>query len=337
MTPDVSVLLPVRDAGSFLVDCIASLDRQTFAGLEVVAVDDGSADGSGERLEAWARRDARVRVMRRPPRGIVAALNAGLAECRAPLVARMDADDVAHPRRLELQVELLGRCPEIGVASCLVRHFPWRRVAGGFRRYETWLNSLVEPAEILRERFVESPVAHPSIMARRGYLDAVGGYRERGWPEDYDLVLRLLQRGVAFAKVPLPLHFWRERGDRLSRRDPRYGRDRFLACKAHHLAEGPLAGQARVVVWGAGSTGRRLVRFLEQGGVRTAAFVDIDPRLAGRTVRGAPVVTPEELPGFLTRDSVVLAAVAARGAREQIRAELVRLGLVEGSSFWCVA
>ncbi len=337
MTPAVSVLLPVRDAEPFLAECIASLERQTRTDFEVVAVDDGSGDGSGERLEAWARRDARVRVLRRPPRGIVAALNAGLAECRAPLVARMDGDDVAHPRRLELQAELLRRRPETGVASCLVRHFPWRGVAGGFRRYEAWLNELVEPGEIARERFVESPVAHPSITVRRELLEAVGGYRERGWPEDHDLVLRLLQRGVVFAKVPRILHFWRERGDRLSRRDPRYGRDRFLACKAHHLVAGPLATKPAVVFWGAGPTGRRLARLLEQDGVRAAAFVDVDPRLAGRTVRGARVVTPEQLPGLLTAGSVVLAAVAALGAREQIRAELVRLGLVEGAGFWCVA
>jgi len=330
------VLLPVRDGLPYLETCIASLARQTVAQLEVVAVDDGSADGSGDRLDRWAAADPRVRVLHRPAEGLVAALNAGLAVCRAPVVARMDADDVAHPRRLELQLDLLAARPEIGVASCLVRHFPWRDVAEGNRRYEHWLNRLVEPDEIARERFVESPVAHPSATVRRELL-AAAGYRELGWPEDYDLWLRLAARGVRFAKVPRLLHFWREHPPRLTRVDPRYGSDRFLACKAAHLAEGPLTGATAVVVWGAGRTGRRLVRELLSHGVEISAFVDIDRAKVGRTVRGRTVVAVENLNETLGPGTVVLAAVASRGARGLIRSRLTALGLEEGAGFWCVA
>ncbi len=105
--PAVSVLLPVRDAATTLAACLDSLAAQTLADHEVVAVDDGSTDGSGERLAARAAKDPRVRVFRTPPRGLVPALSLALAEARAPLVARMDADDVAHPPRLEAQVRRL--------------------------------------------------------------------------------------------------------------------------------------------------------------------------------------------------------------------------------------
>ena len=107
--PAVSVLLPVRDAASTLAACLDSLAAQTLADHEVVAVDDGSMDGSGERLGARAAADPRVRVFRTPPRGLVPALTLALAEARAPLVARMDADDVAHPPRLEAQVQAAAR------------------------------------------------------------------------------------------------------------------------------------------------------------------------------------------------------------------------------------
>ena len=100
--PIVSVLLPVRDAEPFLAACIASLERQTLRAFEVVAVDDGSIDGSADMLEGWATRDPRVRLLRRQAAGLITALNAGLERCSAPFLARMDADDVSHPRRLEL-------------------------------------------------------------------------------------------------------------------------------------------------------------------------------------------------------------------------------------------
>jgi len=336
-TPRLSVLLPVRDAAPFLEQCIASLRRQTWQEFEVVAVDDGSKDGSAAMLERWADADPRVALLRQPARGLVAALNAGLAACRGELVARIDADDVAHPRRFELQIDLLDRHPEITVASCLVRHFPWSRVSTGFRQYESWLNALVTPDAIARERFIESPVAHPSVVVRRLALTEVGGWRDPDWPEDYDLWLRLAERGRAFAKVPALLHFWRDHGGRLTRRHRRYAVERFLACKAAFLLSGPLAKASRVVVWGAGQTGRRLSKHLLAGGAALASFVDIDEAKIGRTLRRVPIVAPEGLPGLLGPGCVVVAAVSSRGARELIRRRLAQFDLVEGREFWCAA
>lgn len=336
-TPRVSVLLPVRDGLPHLGTCLDGIARQRIADLEVIAVDDGSTDGSAELLDRRAAEDRRLRVLHRPPSGLVASLNAGLAAARAPLVARQDADDVSHPRRLELQLELLDASPQVGVVSCAVRIFPRHRVAEGYRLYERWLNSLVGHAAMARERFVESPLAHPSAVLRRGVVERAGGYRDLGWPEDYDLWLRLFAAGVEFAKVDRLLYFWRDHPSRLSRRDARYAADAFLRCKAHHLLEGPLAGAGRVVIWGAGPTGRRLARSLAAGGAPVDAFVDIDPDKIGRTVRGRPVVAPERLPGLLGPGVVVLSAVASRGARSLIRARLDAFGLTEGEGYWCVA
>lgn len=335
--PTVSVLLPVRDAARWLEDSLASLARQTLTDLEVVAVDDGSTDGSAELLDRWAGHDPRFRVLHRPGRGIVSALNLGLQHCRASLVARMDADDVSHPRRIELQAALLESRPEVGVVSCLVRHFPRHRVARGSRLYEAWLNSLTTHDRMARERFVESPIAHPSVMVRRELLHSTGGWRDLGWPEDYDFWLRLFEAGVIFAKVERPLFFWREHGARLTRTDDRYSVPSFLRCKAHHLVRAPLVGGRRTVLWGAGQTGRRLSRFLLDQDVEIAAVVDIDPAKIGGTLRGIPIVGPDALPAHLDPDTVVLAAVASRGARDLIRRRLVGLGLDEGRGFWCVA
>lgn len=336
--PSVSVLLPIRDAASTLETCLWSLRRQTLERFEVVAVNDGSRDGSDRLLERWAAEDHRIRVLHQSADGLVAALNLGLARCSAPLVARMDADDVSHPRRLELQATHLERHPDVGVVSCLVQHFPRRGVGEGFRIYEAWLNSLRDHEQMARERFIESPIAHPSAMVRREVLVGAGGFHDRGWPEDYDLWLRLFDADIRFAKVEAALFFWREHGRRLTRSDPRYAPTAFLRCKAHYLARGPLAAADRVIVWGAGRTGRMLSRYLiDEEGVAIERFIDIDPAKIGRTARDRPIEPPERLDQLLTPRTKVLAAVGSRGAREVIRERLNALDLHEGGEYWCVA
>lgn len=333
------MLLPVRDARPFLRSSLASLARQTLAEHEIVAVDDGSTDGSSEFLESWREREPRLRVVRQGALGLVAALNRGLAECRAPVVARMDADDLSDRRRLELQLESLEGSGRPDVVSCRVTHFPPSSVGAGFRLYEAWLNGLCSHEAIVRERFVESPLPHPSVMVRRAALEEAGGYRDRGWPEDYDLWLRLAQAGRRFHKRPETLLLWRHHGRRLTLRDGRYSVERFLECKAHHLVRGPLAAGRPFVVWGAGPTGRRLVKHLQRRGAEPRAFVDIDPAKVGRTRRRVPIVSVDQLWGILADEpkTRVLSAVASRGGREAVRSALAGRGLVEGDRFWCVA
>src|SRR5690606_22186491 len=115
----------------------------------------------------WARRDPRLRLVYQPHGGIVTTLNRGLSACCAGLVARMDTDDRLHPQRLARQVDYLTAHPETAVVGSLVAGFPAGQVRRGFQLYLDWLNSLVTPADIRREMFVESPLAHPSVTFRR--------------------------------------------------------------------------------------------------------------------------------------------------------------------------
>jgi glycosyltransferase involved in cell wall biosynthesis len=338
-TPAISVLMPCYNASATLDEALESLASQTWVDFEIVAVDDGSTDDTAEKLGTWAQRDKRIRVIHQPHSGIITALNYGLQHCRAETIARMDADDRSLPMRLEKQKNLLDEHPEIGVASCLVAGFPQEQVGEGQRIYIDWLNALVSNAEIRREMFIESPLAHPSVMLRREWLEKAGGYQEHGWAEDYDLWLRLYLLGAAFAKVPEVLVEWRESPKRLTRQDERYSPENFLKAKAHYLVLGPLQGRETLIIWGAGMIGRRLGRLLQSHGAPLAAYIDIDPRKIGRTRRSLPILPPEELPGVWQqyKKPILLAAVGLRGARQLIRQRLVDFGLVEGDDFWCVA
>lgn len=337
--PAISVVLPCYNAAETLDEALASLTAQTFADFEIVAVDDGSTDATPAILARWAEAEPRLRLIALRHQGIVGALRAGMEVAQAPLVARMDADDRSHPERLERQLAFLECHPDIAVVSCLVAGFPAEHVREGFRVYIDWLNSLVSDEEIRREMFVESPLAHPSVLARRAWIERVGGYQDRGWPEDYDLWLRLYLAGAHFAKVPQVLLDWREHPVRLTRSDSRYSLENFLRAKACYLVRGPLQDRDAVLVWGAGMIGRRISKHLLRYGAALVAFVDVDPKKIGGTRRNLPILAPNELPIWWRRYTrpALLAAVGSRGARRLIREQLRELGLIEGYDWWAVA
>jgi hypothetical protein len=203
------------------------------------------------------------------------------------------------------------------------------------RRYVAWLNSLTTPALVARDLFVEAPLCHPATLLRRAPLAAVGGWRGGDFPEDYDLWLRLSAAGGRLSNLPEPVLDWREGTGRLTRTDARYGLDRHLALKCAALASGPLRGRAEVALWGAGETGRGFADGLLRVGVRVVAFVEVDGKKVGRTIRGAPVHHFEEVERL--RGLPLLVAVGAAGARDLIRAELVKRGFEELRDFRCVA
>jgi glycosyltransferase involved in cell wall biosynthesis len=189
--PRVTVLLPVHDAERFLAEAVESILGQSFRDFELLAIDDGSRDGSAALLDAFAARDPRVRVVRRPHEGLVATLNAGLALARGELVARMDADDVALPRRLELQVERLAADPTLlCVGSAYeVMDEKGRRIDLVRRVLESGAieAALLEGASVL---------CHATAIYRRGAVLEAGGYDAAArLAEDYDLWLRLAERG----------------------------------------------------------------------------------------------------------------------------------------------
>lgn len=332
--PRVSILMPVKNEARYLAAALDAIGRQTLADWELIVVDDGSTDETPAILAAAAHKDPRIRTMVCAGGGLVAALNEGLAACRAPLIARMDGDDIAHPRRLELQADLLEADPGVGLAACAFRHFPRHALKQGMLAYEAWQNGLVNHAAIMRDLFVESPFVHPSVMMRRDLLTGVGGYRDCGWPEDYDLWLRMAARGARFARLEQTLFFWRDHPERATRTMDAYAQHAFRACKLHHLLSGFLKGQRGVVMAGAGLEGRAWQRLLAAEGIAVSCWLDVDPKKTGRLLHGAPVISPH---AFRPSGVKMLVAIGVRGARAEFRRLVQPMGLREGLDFICVA
>jgi GT2 family glycosyltransferase len=334
--PVVTVLLPARNAEPTVARAVESLLGGTLGDLRVLAVDDGSTDGTRGVLQALAARDARVEILDGGGRGLVPALQLALSHATAPYVARMDADDEALPRRLEASVEALEADPRLaGVGTGVELFRDDRPVSPSLQAYAAWLNSLTTAEALFQARFIESPLCHPSVCLRREALEAAGGWEDGDFPEDYALWLKLLHAGQGLRNLPEVLLRWRDSSGRLTRTDPRYAVRRFTWLKARYLALGPLAARRTCTIWGAGRSGLTLTRLLREHGVTVERYVEVHPRKVGTRINGIPVVSGEELgpPG----QGLLLICVGVRWAREALRADLSARGWVEGVDFLCAA
>jgi len=323
--------MPVRDGGDYLQAAVDSILAQDLDDLELILVDDRSRDGALDRLQ---RLDGRVRRLAARGEGVVAAFNTGLTAARGAFIARMDADDIARPRRLSAQLAYLQAHPDIAIAGCRVRLFSEAGIAAGNRHYQRWLNDQCTPEAIRRALFVESPIPNPGAFFRRAALEALGGYADPDWPEDYDLFLRADALGLRMGKPDPVLLDWRDHGRRLTRTDDRYARAAFQRAKAHYLVHGRGLRDG-LLIWGAGPTGRDFHDLLRAEGASVDGFVDVHPRRIGGAKRGRPVWDVARAADW--GRGMVLVAVGARGARADIRDWLTERGRVEGGDYLFIA
>lgn len=188
--PQISVLMPVRDGARWISISIESVLSQSFADFELIIVDDGSSDATPAIVANFASRDPRIVVITLPPGGLVAALNTGLAAARAPLLARLDADDIAEPTRLTEQFDEMTRNPRLAVLGSWAIEIDEMGRPRGTRRPPTGVDQL------MRELNRANPMIHSSVMLRTALVRAAGGYRPAFIAaEDFDLWLRLSERG----------------------------------------------------------------------------------------------------------------------------------------------
>jgi hypothetical protein len=326
--PVVSVVLPLFNHGEHVCAAVASMLAQTVRESEVIVIDDGSTDGGLARLRSAFGGEERLRLATIPHSGIVPAINRGIAMARGLFIARMDADDLATPDRLQVQLEVMASNSRIGAIDCLVEIGAGPATGMGMREHVDWLNSLASWERIRAELFVESPLVHPAVVMRRAALAQAGGYLDVEGPEDYSLWLRMVRAGWQLGKAPKTCLVWRDLPGRLTRQSERYSPGRILDLKLEHLPSIHPCVREGVQVWGAGPTGRRLVRGLARSGIPLVRLFDIDPAKWGRTVSGAPVRPLDELPQHLSR--MTLIALGTRKAKAQVKEWCRAKGLVEG-------
>lgn len=195
MVPLVSVVLPAFNAASYLEDALASVLNQTFADFELVFVDDGSTDGTDQIVDRFE--DSRIQYYRNATnRGVVESLNIGIERSHGEFVARMDADDIASPRRLAVQVAFLHKHPEFVACGTWFRGFDSNTVVRTDHNRERIRAGLL----------FNTQLAHPTTVIRRSALSQLDGPYDPQMvhAEDYDLWTRLAEIGwLTNLRMPL--------------------------------------------------------------------------------------------------------------------------------------
>lgn len=213
--PLVSVILPVYNAERFLRQAIESILNQTYQNLELVIVNDCSKDESLKIIKEFAELDSRVLVETNPENlKLSKTLNRAIGLSSGKYLARMDADDISDPSRIEKQVKLMEQNPDVVVIGCDILIIDEEDCHIGFRKYYAIDN------EIRKWLFFFSPFCHPAIMIRREAIDKVGGYDNCFNPaEDYELYFRLGMVGK-FMNITEPLFSYRIVGNSMTHGNP---------------------------------------------------------------------------------------------------------------------
>ena len=325
----ISILLPFRNAAGTLDAAIASITSQTYADWTLLLIDNASEDEGPATAKGWCDRDPRIHLVTEPRVGIAHALNTGLEHVRTPLIARMDADDVSHPERLAKQVAYMNEHPEIGVLATLTVFASTVEKSSGMAWYVGWQNAILTPHEHYVKRFVDAPLAHPTVMFRRELIEQCGGYSTEPLPEDHELWLRWMDAGVRFAKLPEELLTWHDHPHRLSRMHENYSVDAFFRTKAKWVARWlarTLNGRP-VIIAGTSGLCQARVALLEAEGVPVSAYTDV----RHREVPGYAFIPHDALPP--AGEAFIISFISQRGTGDRIAEFLCSRGLVEGVDF----
>lgn len=201
--PRISVVMPVYNAEQYLKEAVDSILDQTYTDFELIAINDGSKDGSAKILDEYAKKDPRVIAVHQENKGLVATLHRAIEMARGEFIARMDGDDVSFPRRFEQQVAVLDANPDVIL------------VAGGFEVIDEdseFLYREVLPAhdrDLKRRMLLRNPLAHGSVTFRKAILKTVGNYTDEFGPtEDFELWSRMSLAGK-FVALEQTIFRWR--------------------------------------------------------------------------------------------------------------------------------
>jgi glycosyltransferase involved in cell wall biosynthesis len=331
--PVVSIILPAYNAAQTIEAAVRSCLQQSYPDFELIIIDDGSTDETAVVMNRLFETDQRIRLFFSEHAGIVASLNLGISEAAGKYIARMDADDVMYPERIEKQIESLEKNQDIGLVSCLVEHGGNAKSQEGYATYVHWINSITAPEEISLNRFVESPIAHPSVMFRKELAEKHGDYRDGDFPEDYELWLRWMDAGVRMGKIPKQLLFWNDLPERLSRLDERYSNEAFNRIKTNYLIrflQDKINGR-KIWLCGAGRGTRKKSDLLLESDYEFGGYLDVDPKKTGKIFNGLSVSEAEDMPA--KEEAYIVSYVGTRGARDEIRRMLQRRDFEEGKDF----
>ena len=246
----------------------------------------------------------------------------------------MDADDVACPTRLQNQVDFLDKNSDYGAVAGLVEYIPHSEYTDGFKRYVNWSNSIITYEDLLKKQFVEMPLVNPTTMWRKEVANKIGMYHDGDFPEDYEMWLRWLSKGIKIAKIPEVVLKWYDSEERLTRTNPIYSNESFFNIKTKYLSQWLKKNNPfhpNVVVWGASKNSRKRAKPLYDNDIEIDYYIDIKPRtnLDREVVQYKNIPSPDEI--------FILVYMKQEDARNEIQSFLKSRGFIEGVNYLLVS
>lgn len=327
----ISILMPVKNVGLYLEECLISIQGQTLEHWELIAVNDHSTDHSENILNSFAAKDSRIRMLQNKGKGIIEALRTGYAESRGNFIHRMDADDLMVLDKLETLKRTLEKVGMGHVATAKVHYFAKKGVNEGYLRYEKWLNTLCDQNNHWDELFKECVIASPNWMMYRTDFETCGGFNSDIYPEDYDLVFRMFQSGFQVSCAPKVTHLWRDHSERSSRNDANYANNTFFEIKIHYFLAIKQNPERPLMIWGAGKKGKRLAKLLQKRNL-PFTWVSNNPNKHGKEIYDQLM---ESFENIATQDNPqIVITVALKNAKQEIVSFLTNLSLKEGEDYF---
>lgn len=332
--PKVSVILPFFNAEKTIDRAIKGIAEQSYTNFECILIDNNSTDKSSSIAKKWAKNDNRFILTAELKQGVVFASNHGFEIARGKYVARMDADDVAFPTRIKKQVGFLDNHSDFGAVAGLVEYVPHSDFTDGFKRYVNWSNSIITYEDLLKKQFVEMPLVNPTTMWRKDVADKIGMYHDGNFPEDYEMWLRWLSKGIKIAKIPEVVLKWYDSEDRLTRTNPIYSNESFFNIKTKFLSEWLKKNNPfhpNTVVWGASKNSRKRAKPLLKNGIEILYYIDIKLRtnLDREVIQYKNIPSPNEI--------FILVYMKQEDARNEIQSFLQSRGFNEGVNYLLVS
>ncbi len=312
--PVISILMPVKNTGDYLEECLQSILNQSYVNWELVAVDDHSQDDSFDVLTAFSKKDNRIKAYKNTGTGIIDALQMAYQHCSGKFITRMDSDDIMEHDKLELMFTQLQTKGEGHIAVGLVNYFSKNKLGEGYASYAAWLNRLTKLASNFSEIYKECSISSPCWMVSKADFDVCGGFNSDVYPEDYDLAFRFRKAGMKIAPVQKIIHQWRDYESRTSRTHANYSDNRFAALKVLHFLDQDYDRNITLVVWGAGKKGKQIAKLLHNKNI-SFSWVCNNTNKIGKDIYGTIL---QELPvlNSLSKAQVIVAVSSPKDLEE---------------------
>jgi glycosyltransferase involved in cell wall biosynthesis len=323
--------MPVKNAEAFLSDCLESILDQREKSWELIAVNDHSTDASWEILKEYSKKDHRIKCFNNQGTGIILALRKAYRNSKGEMIHRMDADDLMPPNKLSDLKSLLIQSGRGSIASGKVKYFSDGNLKDGYRKYEKWLNLLVEENRHWQEIYKECVIASPNWLVFREDLEKAGAFEHNTYPEDYDLIFRFYISGLKVQSAHVITHLWRDHAKRSSRTLEVYKDNAYFDLKWHYFEKMERQVYRPLMIWGAGPKGKKLAKTLNRKEVQYQ-WVSNNPNKHGKEIYQQILASYTQI--LREENPQIIVAVGQRKAQSEIISFLQAHDYKHGSDYY---